>query len=192
MNKLIIIGISVFVIIIVIILGLFAYSYNQLGLSLDDANIHSIELEQFSISNLLKAGLSTLSGNWFDAAFDLIRGINLNLIFSLSNNGLLPVYIPDFSYELLINEISIGEGTSSLDITINPGETKNITSLQNLKKDSLLPAINSIVASEGIMNLKIKGTAYFELLGFDIPIPFESTKQIAIYDEIKNRFDAEF
>ena len=192
MNKSIIIGISVFVIIIVIILGLFAYSYNQLGLSLDDANIQSIELEPFSIPNLLKAGLNTLSGNWFDAAFDLIRGINLNLMFSLSNNGFLPVYIPDFSYELLINEISIGEGISSLDITINPGETKKITSLQNIKKDSLLPAINSIVTSEGIMNLKIKGTAYFKLLGFDLPIPFESTKQIAIYDEIKNRLDAEF
>ena len=188
MNKSIIIGISI----LVIILGLFAYSYNQLGISLNDANIHSIELESLSISNLLKAGLNTLSGNWFDAAFDLIHGINVNLIFSLSNNGLLPVYIPDFSYELLINEISIGQGISNVDITINPGETKEITSLQNIKKESLLPAINSIVDSEGIMNLKVKGTAYFKLLGFDIPIPFESSKQIAIYDEIKNRLDAEF
>ena len=192
MNKLIIISLSIFVIILVIILGLFTYSYNQLGLSLNDANIHSIELEPLSISNLLTAGLNTLSGNWFDAAFDLIHEINVNLIFSLNNNGFLPVYIPNFSYELLINEISIGQGISNVDITINPGETKEITSFQNIKKDSLFPAIHSIVGSEGMMNLKVKGTAYFKLLGFDIPIPFESSKQIAIYDEIKNRLDAEF
>ena len=58
------------------------------------------------------------------------------------------------------------------------------------KKASLLPAIDSIIKSEGVMNVNVKGVAYFKLLGFDIPIPFESSKQILIYDEIKNRIDA--
>lgn len=143
------------------------------------------------MSTLLKAGLSTLSGNGFAAAFGLIHEINLNLMFDLSNNGFLPVYIPDFSYQLLVNEISIGDGISNVNITINPGETKEITSLHNIQKSSLSPAINSIVNTQGTIDLKVKGTVYFKLLGFDIPIPFESVKQILIYDEIKNRLDAD-
>jgi len=32
----------------------------------------------------------------------------------------------------------------------------------------------------------VSGTAYFNLLGLDVPIPFESSKQISISDEIEN------
>jgi hypothetical protein len=37
------------------------------------------------------------------------------------------------------------------------------------------------------MDLHVKGIAYFKILGLNIPIPFESSKQISLYDEIKNR-----
>ena len=121
----------------------------------------------------------------------MIQGINLNLEFGLSNNGLLPVYIPDFSYELLINEIPVGNGNSEIDITIEPGQTKEITSFQNIQKTSLSPVINSIANTQGVIDIKVQGTAYFKLLGTDIPVPFESSKQILIYDEIENKINAE-
>jgi hypothetical protein len=72
-----------------------------------DVSSVEIELEELSWSNLIKLGLDVLSGNWMDAALDVIAGINLGLIFELSNNGLLPVYIPELSYDLSINDIPV-------------------------------------------------------------------------------------
>ena len=40
----------------------------------------------------------------------------------------------------------VGKGHSNVDITINPGQTKQITSFQNIQKSSLSPAVYSIVA----------------------------------------------
>ena len=109
----------------------------------------------------------------------------------MTNSGFLPVYIPDLTYDILINDIVVGGGHTNLDITINPGETKEIVSFQNIQKSSLAPTIYSIVSTEGVIDLKVKGTAYFKLLGFNVPIPFESSKQISIYDEVKNKINAE-
>ncbi len=186
MRKTIGIGLSI-VIIGLISVGLFAYSYSQLSISLNDVNLESIDLVELSLSTLLNLGLNTLSGNWLEAAFDLIQGINLNLIFELSNNGFVPIYIPDISYELSINDVLIGSGNSKINITINPGQTIKIASLQNIQKSSLLPTINSIINTEGIIDLKVKGTAYFQLSGLSAPVPFEATKQISIYDEIQSK-----
>ena len=129
MNKLIALGIVVFVIFLIVI-GLFAYSYTQLSVNLHDVQFHSINWASLSWHKLLDLGLSTLSGNWFDAAFELVEGVNLNLLFGISNNGILPVYIPDLSYDVLINGILIGKGFSDVDLAINPGQTKMITSFQ--------------------------------------------------------------
>jgi LEA14-like dessication related protein len=117
----------------------------------------------------------------------VIAGINLELVFELSNNGLLPVYIPELSYDLSINGIPIGTGYNEIKTMITPGETKEIPILQNFKKDSLSPAIESIIDTEGEIDIGVSGTAYFELLGQSIPIPFESTRQVSIVDEIQNQ-----
>jgi LEA14-like dessication related protein len=89
-------------------------------------------------------GLNAVTGNWLSAAFDLIDGVNLNLFFALSNYGFLPVFIPDLSYDLLVNGVSIGEGTVPINTTIYPGETKEVKAFQNIKKSSLTPTISSI------------------------------------------------
>lgn len=190
MRKGVIVGI-IFLIIIFVVGILFAYSYTHLNVSLNNVEFQSIDWEELSWSTLLKVGLNTLSGDWFSAAVNLIQGINLNLILGLSNNGFLPVYIPDLTYDILINGIVVGGGNANLDVTINPGETKEIVSFQNLQKSSLSPAVYSIIDTKGIMDLKIKGTAYFKLFGFNIPVPFESSKQISIYDEVQNKINAE-
>jgi Late embryogenesis abundant protein len=176
---------------IVLVIGLFYYSYTQIHVTLNDVKFHSIEWTSFSWSTLLSLGLNVLTGNWLGAAFDLIDGINLNLIFGVSNNGFIPVYIPDLSYDLFVNGVSVGHGYTNLATSIYPGETREITSLQNFKKSSLNPAIYSIVSNGGVMEIKVRGTAYFQFLGFSIPIPFESTKQISIVDEIKSRLNNE-
>ena len=74
---------------------------------------------------------------------------------------------------------------------INPGETKEIISFQNIQKNSMAPAAISIINADGIMNVKVKGTAYFQLFAWKMPIPFESIKQISIYDEVRNKINAE-
>ncbi len=177
------------VIIVIIFAGLFAYSYNQLSINLNDVNLESIDLVELSWSTLLNLGLNTLSGNWLEAAFDLIHRINLNLIFELSNDGFVPIYIPDISYELSINDVLIGSGNSKINTTINPGQTIEIVSLQNIQKSSLLPTVNSIINTQGIIDLEVKGTAYFQLLGLSVPVPFETTKQVSIYDEIQSKIN---
>ena len=177
---------------LIIIVGiLFAYSYTHLNVSLDDVEFQSIDWEDLSWSTLLQVGLNTLSGDWFNAALNLIQGINVNLILGISNDGFLPVYIPDITYDILINGIVVGSAHASLDTIISPGETKEVVSFQNLQKSSLSPAFYSIMDTKGMIDLKIKGTAYFKLLGFQIPIPFESSQKISIYDEVRNKINAE-
>ena len=180
-----------FVVIVIIFAGLFVYSYTQLSVTLNDVQFHSIDWESLSWSVLLKVGLHALSENWFGAAITLVQGINLNLIFGITNGGLLPVHIPDLSYDVMINGISVGKGSSNDRIIINPGQTKEIVSLQNIQKNSLSPAISSIIESAGIIDLKVKGTAYFKLLGLNIPVPFESSRQISIYHEVRDRIETE-
>ena len=98
------IGIGVFVLIIALIGILFYYSYTQIHVSLNDMSYHSIDWT-VSSSSFFKAALNLVTGNWLSAAFDFIDGVNLNLFFGLSNYGFLPVYIPDISYNLLVNDI---------------------------------------------------------------------------------------
>jgi len=190
MGKLIAIGITILVIFLIVI-GLFVYSYTQLSVNLRDVEFHSIDWVPLSWDKLLNLGLSTLTGNWFGAAFDLIEGVNLNLLFGISNNGLLPVYVPNLSYDILINGILIGKGFSDVDLTINPGQTKAITSFQNIHKDSMASAGRSIIESQGVMEIKVRGLAYFQFFGISIPVPFESSRNISIYDEVRQRIDEE-
>lgn len=182
---------TVVIVILVLVGGLFYYSYTQLNVSLNDVRFHSIDWTTFSWFTLVNLGLNVLTGNWLGAAFELIDGVNLNLIFGLSNNGFLPVYIPNLSYDILVNGAYVGSGFTYLDATIYPGETREITALQNFQKSSLSPAVSSIVSKGGIMEINVKGTASFKLLGLSIPIPFESSKTISIQNEIKNKINAE-
>ena len=163
------------------------YSYTQVSASLDHVGFHSIDWMDITVSNLVMLGAKALTGDILGSALTLIDGVNLELVFGLSNGGFLPVYIPSVTYDLTVNGAPVGQATSTVPITINPGQTKQITAVQNVKKDSLVPAISSIVESGGIVDIKVRGTAYFELLGLEIPVPFESSKQISIIDEIEKK-----
>lgn len=189
MKKTIIIIAAIVIAIIVIIFALFAYSYSQIQVSFNEVSSISVELENLSLIDLINLGIDALSGNWIESAVGVIAGINLELVFGLSNNGLLPVFIPELSYELSLNGISIGTGSSELNTTINPGETKEIPILQIIQKDNLSPAIESIINTEGIVDIGVSGIAYFELWGNTIPIPFESTQQISIVEEIQKQLE---
>ena len=189
MRKSIIIIFLVALSVVLIVLGLFAYSYTQISASFNDVSSVNVELETLSFSSLIKLGLDVLSGNWLSAALDVIAGIELELVFELTNNGLLPVYIPELQYGLSINGIFIGNGSSIIDATIDPGKTKQINVIQNFQKDSLSPSIESIINNNGVIDVEIKGVAYFELLGFKIPFDFESAKQVSIVDEIQKQLN---
>ena len=189
MNKLVLVGILVTIAIVGLVIGLISYSYTQIHVSFSEVSSVGIELEQLSFSTLVQLGIDLLSGNWLDAALNVIAGINFGLIFELTNNGLLPVYIPEITYELFINEIMIGEGITKVDLILYPGQTKEIPVIQGFQKDSLSPAIDSIIETEGVVNVGLRGTAYFEMLGQQIPVPFESSKQMSVIDEIQTQLD---
>lgn len=188
MNKLLL-GILVTIAIVGICSALISYSYTQIQVSFSEVSFVEIELETLSLATLVQLGMDLFSGNWLSAALDVIAGINFGLIFELTNNGLLPVYIPEITYELFINEIMIGKGITEVDLLLKPGQTEEISLIQNFKKDRLSPAIDSIIKTEGVINIDVRGTAYFEMLGYQIPIPFESTKQISIIDEIQSQLE---
>ena len=76
------------------------------------------------------------------------------------------------------------------DATIYPGDSKVIPIVQNFQKSGLSPAISSITSNDGVMQIKVKGTAYFKILELSIPVPFESTEQISIKDEIENKINS--
>lgn len=175
--------------IIGIVFGLIAYSYSQIQVTFSDVSSVAIELEELSFSKIIQLGIEALSGNWMNAALEIIGGINLGLVFELTNNGLLPVFIPELTYDLSINDILVGTGESQINKTINPGETIEIEIFQNFEKQSFSPAIDSIIDSQGILDIRVKGTAYFELLGQTIPVPFESTKQVSLVDEIQKEWN---
>lgn len=189
LKKLIIIGIIGGAAIIGIVFGLIAYSYSQIEVSFNDISSVSVELETLTFGTLIKLGLDALSGNWMEAALEIISGINLGLVFGLSNNGLLPIYIPEITYDLSINEIPIGQGQSEINATINPGETTEILIVQNFEKNSIRPAIDSIISSQGIIDVNVSGTAYFEIWGQSIPVQFEESRQVSLVDEIQNQLN---
>lgn len=184
------IGVGIFFLILAISGGLLYYSYTQINVELHTVSFHSIDLANITFSTLMNLGLDAIAGNWLGAAIDLVDGINLNLFFGLSNNGFLPVYIPDLSYDLVVNDVNMGQGYTTIDATIYPGENKEIPIVQNFQKSGLSPAISSIISNDGIMEIKVRGTAYFEILGLDIPVPFESTEHISIKDEIENKINS--
>ena len=180
-----VIGILISIVVVAVFFSLVAYSYTQITVDIKGVTLDSIDWTSISVSTIIKIGLDVLRGDWIDSALALIEGINLNFIFQFSNKGILPVHIPDLSYDLSINDMYVGQGHSTINTTINPGETKEIPILQNFQRDSLTPTVKSIVDRNGIMDLHISGIAYFKLLILEVPIPFESTYQISIIDEVE-------
>lgn len=189
MRKAAIAGIAIAVV-VGMIFGLVAYSYTQIHVSFTNASLNSIDWN-VSASSIVKGILNAITGNWLAAAFDVIDGIKVNLFFDLTNGGFLPVYIPNLTYDLLINGIWMGEGSVQIDETIMPGQTKQIVALQDFKKQGLAPAVSSIIENGGEFEIRAKGTAHFSLFGLDIPVPFESSRTISIVDEIKNKLSSQ-
>ena len=183
-----IIGIVIAVIITVVV-GLVAYSYSQIQLTLENISYQGLDVT-ITPGSVGSAIFNGILGNWLSAVLDIVTGVKIGLGFGLSNHGFFPVYIPDVAYDLFVNDIKVGQGQSHIDQTINPGESKNIEDTQDIQFNSLKPAITSIVASEGIVNLKVSGTAYFNLLGISVPVPFEQTKQVNVVDELKSKISS--
>lgn len=186
--KLIVIPVVV-VTIIAIVIGLVAYSYTQIQLSLDNISYRGLDFATPSNTTLLKLASDFLTGNWMGFALTLVTGVKLGLAFGLSNHGFFPVYIPDVSYDIIVNGIKIGQGHGHISSTINPGETRSFQdNTQDYQFGTIEPAIASIIDAGGMATFQVSGTAYFNFLGISVPVPFQSSKQINVVDEIKNHF----
>ena len=123
--------------------------------------------------------------------FDLIEGINLELVFEITNNGLLPIYVPSLSYDLLVNGVFVGKGTTSIEKTIFPGQSIEVKAFQNFQKPSFEPTLSSIINNDGITEIRLNRTAYLKFFGLDLSIPFESSKEVSVYEEIRKKISEE-
>lgn len=187
MNTKVVVGVIVGAI-IAIILGLIAYSYTQVQISLDSVEFGGFDWAPASLITLAKLTFNALTGNVVGLVLSLITGVKLNLVFALSNHGVFPVYIPDLSYNLIVNGNNVGQGNSSVDTTINPGETKTLPILQDFQVSSLEPAAVAVLNAGGTMDIQVSGSANFKLLGLTISIPFQYTKQVNLIQEAENHF----
>ena len=177
-------------IIIIIVVGLIAYSYTQIQISLEGVSYQGLVFASPSASTIFKLAADLITGNWLGLALTLVTGVKLGLVFGLSNHGFFPVYIPDISYDILVNGVKVGQGQSHIDSTINPGETRSFQdNTQDIQFSGIEPAITSIVDSGGIANFQVSGTAYFNFLGINVPVPFQQSRQVNIVDEIKNQIN---
>ncbi len=109
-----------------IILGLVAYSYTQIQISLESVSYQGLDFASASPVTLAKIAINGILGNWLGALLSLVTGVKLGLGFALSNHGFVPVYIPDVSYDLLVNDVKVGQGHSTIDATINPEDAKSL------------------------------------------------------------------
>ncbi len=109
-NKSIIIGSGIGVAIVVIVIALIAYSYTQIQISLENVSYQGLDFASPSISTILKLAADFITGNWLGLALTLVTGVKLGLVFGLSNHGFFPVYIPDVSYDILVNGVKVGQG----------------------------------------------------------------------------------
>ena len=189
LRKSLIVGITTFTILFIFILGIVLYSYSQVNISLVDVSFVEISLEDLSLFDLVNLSLDILSGNWDLVVLEVVSEIDVGINLELTNNGFFPIYVPDVYYDLSVNEILVGDGYSKVNTMINPGESKKIEVFQNLQKTSLIPTIESIINDQGMMTVQINGTANFELFGQNIPLSFETNKQISIFDEILNKIN---
>lgn len=181
----------VIIVIVGIVIGLIAYSYTQIQFHLENVSYRGLDFVSPSSSTIVKLIADFVTGDWFRLALTLVTGVKLGLVFGLSNHGFFPVYIPDVSYDISVNEVKIGHGQSHISSTINPGETRSFPdNVQDVKFDSVEPVISSIASSGGMANLQISGTAYFNFLGINVPVPFYSSTQINVVNEIKNQINS--
>jgi len=166
-----------------------AYSYSQIQVRLNDIDYAGINWAPISGSTLVNA----LTGNYLGAGLSLIDGVKLNLLFEGRNNGVIPIEVPDVSYDLFINGVNVGKGQSYVNTIINPGESKVLPVTQDIQKSSIQSAAYTLIESGGKMNIEVRGTSHLKFFGLTLPIPFpfEASKQISITDEIKKRFSSE-
>ncbi|MEO9320370.1 MAG: hypothetical protein ABI361_06830 [Nitrososphaera sp.] len=169
---------------IIIVISLTYYSYQKVEFAITGISLSNIEFSAGSVGSLLNQGLNALSGNVTGSLESLIQSITVNLSFAISNRGVLPVYIPDFSYDLFINGIKIGEGKGSANLWISPGENKTIDIAQNLQGSSIKSTSESVIKSQGLMNVSANGTAQAQVLGISFPMPFNVSKQISLQNEV--------
>ncbi len=182
------IGVFIGIGIIGLIVGLFAYSYSQIHLQLSDISLAGIDWAPASGTTLFNLAASALTGDTLGAALALIDGVKFNFLFDAGNRGIFPVAIPSISYDLSINGLNVGKGEGHFDTILNPGETKILPVEQTIQKGNIQMAAASVVAEGGVMTIKASGTAQFGLFGITVPVPFESSREISIIDEVKKRF----
>lgn len=185
-------GIAVIAIIAVsaIAVGLIYYSYQNLTVT-----FNSLELDSPPVTidetKLFLAALTFVATGGTDliAFLNSIDTINLLIGLDVRNGGFMPVAVPQFEYDIYINQIPAGHGQSSQQFTISPSQVQTMIVQQQVDATSLksnaMALINSIVESSYVVNVQLKGDAKLQGI-FPLSIPFTVERSINLLDTLSD------
>lgn len=158
-------------------------SYKSLQFSITGVSIKNIEL---------KPGWETIfyaiTGNLLLAALSTVYAIDLDLAVRVSNPSFLPVIIPSFDYRLYGNNVYIGSGRYPERVMVEPSSSRTIHITQKITVSAMPSLLTSIINNQGMLDVKVDGEAHLSPL--PISIPFQSTRSINVYQEVRNKIES--
>ena len=129
--------------------------------------------------NVTKAaliGLSTLMGDGVSliGLVGAVEGVNLIFCIMVKNSGLLPIYIAIFMYELYLNNVYVGYGYTEESVSIVPGEEYILLVFHTVPPKEILEVAESIIESEGTVEIHLVDEAPVSILGVTFTVPVET------------------
>lgn len=157
-----------------------AISYSQTTAHFESASLVGLTFAKPSATTAALGSLQTFltltSPTFENLAQELVLmvpAVMVQLNFSMSNGGIIPVYIPSETHQLFVNGILVGTG-SSPGGWIPAGSTVSFSFLQNVSSGELEAVLRSAFSSGGIAEFTIVGTGQVAFIG----IPFTVSGQV--------------
>ena len=170
-------------------LGLVAYSYLNTKVSLQSVSFSGIAWHP-SVTSAVKGVIDVIAGSPANAILDQVDGVNLDAVVQANNQGAIAVQLPTLRYSLSINDVVVKQDWYVINESVAPGEIKEMHVPVTIDKANILAAGESIIRSEGIIDIQLTGTSSYHLLGFSVPVPVHYQKKISLLDEAKKRLQS--
>ncbi len=144
------------------------FSYSQTTGRVGDVTFENLVFRTPSAQTILQISAGLVTGNYLAFVLSLVQGVHLAISVELTNNGILPIYVPSQSHDVYVNNILVGSGSSSVSALILPSQSYNLTI-----DETIFTTIDfgqlalSLVQSNGVATVQIIGRSSF--LVFQIP-----------------------
>lgn len=130
--------------------------------------------------------LNSTSGQWGDVSNETTE---IDTQFELYNPNPTPVAISEIGYEIRMNNVTMGEGSTSSAVTINPGEMETVRATTALQNENLDEWWVTHLRNNQTTKLEVEFYARVDLSSFggdtiEVPLDtIERTIETAMFDE---------